>query len=248
MRTIDRLVVAAVLSLAVLVATRGTEAQRIAVDGITSPTFGTVETGQGPNELYDMDQDVLTTSAPSFDAVTIGPTNGVVLSDDGDGALTFTGAGTGQDENLTLNFDDSANGVVVTSTTGVTFFFSTPGFLSNGPASGLGYFTGAGCTVTQATNRTTGVTCAGMTGFITTNNASLAAGAEAAFVVTNTSVAATDTIVVSARSGQTAGTSIPVVTGVASGSFTITLTNLHASSADTGAMIINFVVFRSAGS
>jgi len=34
-------------------------------------TFATVDTGQGANELYDMDQNVLTTSSPTFAAATI---------------------------------------------------------------------------------------------------------------------------------------------------------------------------------
>lgn len=106
------------------------------------------------------------------------------------------------------------------------------------------YTTDAANTVTQATNRTTAVTLNALSGKITTNNASLAAGAEAEFTVNNNRVAAGDVVVVCAASGQTAGTSIPVVTAVANGSFKITLTNLHASTADTGAMVINFVVIK----
>lgn len=97
-------------------------------------------------------------------------------------------------------------------------------------------------TVTQATNRSTGVTLNTTCGQITTDATSLAAAAEASFVVTNNKVTAKSVIVINAASGQTASTSIPVVTAVAAGSFTITLTNLHASTADTGAMVINFIV------
>lgn len=45
---------------------------------------------------------------------------GVTLVDDGDGALVITGAGTGSDEDLNLNLDDTANNWVFTSSTGVT--------------------------------------------------------------------------------------------------------------------------------
>ena len=110
--------------------------------------------------------------------------------------------------------------------------------------SGFGYSTGAGGAVTQATNRSTGVTLNTVTGAITTDTTSLAAGAEAVFTVTNSQVAVGDVVLVSARSGMTAGTSVPIVTAVAAGSFDITLTNLHASTADTGAMIINFAVVK----
>jgi hypothetical protein len=105
--------------------------------------------------------------------------------------------------------------------------------------SGIGYATGSGSTVTQQTNRSTAVTINAICGAITTNATSLAAGAEATFTVNNTSVAIGDVVVISARSGQTANTSVPIVSAVANGSFNITLTNLNASTADTGAMIIN---------
>ena len=100
------------------------------------------------------------------------------------------------------------------------------------------------CTVTQATNRSTGVTCNGIVGTITTDTTSLAAAAEAEFTVTDSSVVAGDVVLVSLRSGATANTSVPVVTTVANGSFKIELTNLHASTADTGASIINFLVIK----
>jgi hypothetical protein len=45
---------------------------------------------------------------------------GVKLTGDGDGAITFLGLGDGSDEDLTLNFDDTANTVVFSSSTGVT--------------------------------------------------------------------------------------------------------------------------------
>lgn len=108
----------------------------------------------------------------------------------------------------------------------------------------IGYATGVGGTVTQATNRSTGVTLNKLSGQITTDATSLAAGAEATFTVTNSQVAATDVVVVCAASGQTAATSVPIVTAVAAGSFDITLTNLNASTADTGAMVINFAVIK----
>ena len=113
-----------------------------------------------------------------------------------------------------------------------------------GLTAGLGYATGVGGSVTQITSRATGVTLNKLCGKITTDPTSLAAGAEAVFTVTNNTVEVGDVVVICARSGQTAGTSVPVVTTVAAGSFQITLTNLHASTADTGAMIINFVVLK----
>lgn len=121
---------------------------------------------------------------------------------------------------------------------------TTSGITSSSATAGVGYATGAGGAVTQITSRSTGVTVNALSGAITTDATSLAAGAEATFTVTNSAVAVGDVVAVSARSGQTAGTSVPIVTAVAAGSFNITLTNLHASTADTGAMIINFAVIK----
>lgn len=45
---------------------------------------------------------------------------GVRMTGDGDGAITFLGLGNGFDEDLTLNLDDTANTIVVSSSTGVT--------------------------------------------------------------------------------------------------------------------------------
>lgn len=117
------------------------------------------------------------------------------------------------------------------------------GVLSSSATAGIGYATGAGGTVTQATSRTTGVTLSKLTGQITTDSSSLAAGAEAEFTVTNTLVAATDVIVLNITPGGT-GTPFAYVSSVAAGSFKITVTNLHAATADTSADVINFAVIK----
>jgi hypothetical protein len=102
---------------------------------------------------------------------------------------------------------------------------------------------GALSTVTQATDRSTGVTINAPSGRITMNAASLAAGAEAKFTVTNSFVTANSVPVVALASGQTADTSMVFVSAVAAGSFQITVSNLNAATADTGAGVINFIVF-----
>lgn len=117
---------------------------------------------------------------------------------------------------------------------------------------GFGYGAGAGIggTVTQATNRTTGVTLNTICGQITTNNASLAAEASAAFTVTNSAVAATDVVNVCIASGSNGGNTDLVVTGVSAGSFTIMVANNNAAAgtAETGAIVINFVIVKSVSS
>lgn len=109
-----------------------------------------------------------------------------------------------------------------------------------------GYGTGAGGTVTQATNRTTGVTLNKLCGTITTNNASLAAEAGATFVVTNSTVAIGDTVVLSIQSGPNGGNTAVNVVAVAAGSFSIQVSNnnVAAGTAETGAILINFAVLK----
>lgn len=99
-----------------------------------------------------------------------------------------------------------------------------------------------GATVTQATNRSTGVTINAPAGQITMNAASLAAGAEATFTVTNSFCNVASVPVVAL---QAVGTGLPqvYVSAVANGSFNITITNLDAATADTTADVINFIVF-----
>jgi hypothetical protein len=107
---------------------------------------------------------------------------------------------------------------------------------------------GAGSTVTQITSRATGVTINALTGTIQTDTTSLAAEASAVFVVTNNKVAINDVVVVSQRSGAIALNTDVVVTAVAAGSFSITVinNNVAAGTAETGAIIINFVVLKGA--
>jgi len=105
---------------------------------------------------------------------------------------------------------------------------------------------GTGVDVTQITSATTGVTASGLSGVITTVTQNIAAAGEVSFTVTNTRVGARDVPVVAIASGGTGGTPIATVTAVAAGSFQITITNLHASTAETGTLLINYVINKAA--
>lgn len=122
----------------------------------------------------------------------------------------------------------------------------TSSFKSTSPSAGVGYGTGAGSTVTQQTNRATGVTINAVCGTITTDATSLAAEASAVFTVTNSAVAIGDVVVCSVRSGQVALNTSIAVTTVAAGSFAITVINGNVASgtAETGAIVINFAVIK----
>lgn len=120
---------------------------------------------------------------------------------------------------------------------------------------GLGYATMPGTTavggsVTQATNRTTGVTLNKLCGTITTDTTSLAAEATAKFTVTNSTVEIGDVVVTSIQSGSNSGGTIVYVTTVAAGSFQIAVQNNNASggTAETGAILINFAVIKAVSS
>lgn len=106
---------------------------------------------------------------------------------------------------------------------------------------------GIGGTVTQTTNRSTGVTINKIAGAITTDSTSLAAEASAAFVVTNSKVGANDIVVVSQKSGSNGGNTDVTVVAVAEGSFTLRVSNNNAAAgtAETGAIVINFQVIKS---
>lgn len=101
--------------------------------------------------------------------------------------------------------------------------------------------------VTQLTSRATGVTVNRLSGAITTNNASLAAEASAVFVVTNNTIEIGDVVLLAIRSGAVALNTDVVVSAVAKGQFSITVinNNVAAGIAETGAIIINFVVIKS---
>ena len=69
-------------------------------------------------------------------------------------------------------------------------------------AAGLGYGTGSGGTVTQATNKGTPVTLNKPTGQITMNNAALAGGASIGFTLSNSLLATTDNLLMTFVDGS----------------------------------------------
>lgn len=138
-----------------------------------------------------------------------------------------------------------SGGVTIGAATdaGATNLLGTGSIKSNSATSGVGYASGAGGAVTQATDKSTGVTLNKVTGQITTNNAALNAGAEVGFTVTNSTVAATDAILLNVASGATANSYQMAVDAVAAGSFRISLTNVSAGNLSE-AIVINFAVIK----
>jgi hypothetical protein len=96
-----------------------------------------------------------------------------------------------------LNYTHSTNSMQFgTDATERMRIDSSGNVLVTNPA-GLGYGTGAGGTVTQATNKNTGVTLNKPSGQIITSNSALPAGAIAGFQFNNTLLASTDVLVLS---------------------------------------------------
>jgi len=150
---------------------------------------------------------------------------------------------------LTSNAGTIAERLRLTSTGGLNLgtFASDPGagnfkatgsILSTGTA-GIGYATGAGGTVTQATSRTTGVTLNKTSGAITLVSAAGSASYQT-FTVTNSTVAATDTIILNQKSGT--DLYILLVTNVAAGSFKISFATTGGTT--TEQPVINFNVIK----
>lgn len=107
----------------------------------------------------------------------------------------------------------------------------------------LGYSTGAGGAVTQATSKATAVTLNKPTGQITLNNAALAANTSVTFIVNNNLVVATDTIIVHRVSGGTAGAYNIWVDSVAAGTFSVYVRNITGGSLSE-APVLNFSIIK----
>ena len=113
------------------------------------------------------------------------------------------------------------------------------GVIASTGTAGVGYATGAGGAVTQATSRTTGVTINKTAGAITMFSAAGTTVA-ATFIVTNSTVAATDVVILNQKSGTDLYDLM--VTAVAAGSFNITFRTTGGTTTETP--VFNFAVIK----
>jgi hypothetical protein len=156
---------------------------------------------------------------------------------------TFTG--TTSFQNITVSGTASISGLAtfVTSNIGTatgTSLTTTGLIKSSSSSAGIGYATGAGSAVTQGTSRTTGVTINAIAGAITLVSAAGSTSYQS-FTVTNSSVAATDVIIVNQKSGTDLYEVF--VTAVAAGSFKITFAT--TSGTTTEQPVFNFAIIKS---
>jgi hypothetical protein len=113
------------------------------------------------------------------------------------------------------------------------------GVIASTGTAGVGYATGAGGAVTQGTSRTTSVVLNKTTGAITLFSAAGSATA-ATFTVTNSTVAATDVIILNQKSGTDLYDLM--VTAVVNGSFNITFRTTGGTT--TEQPVFNFAVIK----
>jgi hypothetical protein len=131
--------------------------------------------------------------------------------------------------------------------TGVAY--SDPEFTTCYASSEIGYATAAQGTVTQLTDKSTGVTLNKSAGRITMNNAALAGATAVSFILTNSTISANDTMIVNIGSnttGSLAGAYTVYVSYLAAGSALITLRNLTAATSYSEAVIINYALIHGA--
>ena len=110
-------------------------------------------------------------------------------------------------------------------------------------AAGVGYGAGAGGIVTQATNKSTGVTLNRYSGAITMNGAALNDATTVGFVVTNSCVEAGDAVILNIKSDATVNSYIATVGAVSAGSFRVEVRNISGGGLSE-AIVLTFVVVK----
>ena len=131
------------------------------------------------------------------------------------------------------------------NTQAVGVAYSDPEFTTMYASQEIGYAAAAQGTVTQATNKGTGVTLNKSAGKITMNAASLAGGAAVTFTLTNNTISANDVVIVNVSGGGTAGAYWPYVSSMAAGSAVIGLWNSTAGPL-AEAVVLNFAIIHGA--
>jgi hypothetical protein len=106
----------------------------------------------------------------------------------------------------------------------------------------IGYATAAQGTVTQLTDKSTGVTLNTSAGQITMSNATLNATTNVAFTLTNSTISAKDVIIVNVAGGVASNVTYNCwVSGHAAGSCSFVLRNISAGNLSE-AVVLNFAI------
>lgn len=123
--------------------------------------------------------------------------------------------------------------------------YSDPEFTTCYASQEIGYSAAAQGAVTQATDKSTGVTLNKSAGRITMNAASLAANTAVSFTLTNSTISTNDAIIVNVSGGATAAAYTTYISSMAAGSAVVTLRNLTGG-ALAEAVVLNFAIIHGA--
>lgn len=171
---------------------------------------------------------------------------GDVVLDDG-GSFTTTIQSITATANRFISFPDQTGVVSLVAGINGAVQFNNAGYTGgsalvvDATTKAFGYGSDGG-TVTQATNKSTGVTLNKPTGRITMNAAALAANTTVTFTLTNSSITANDLLVLNHVSGGTAGSYL-LNAQAAAGSASINVRNITAGSLSE-AIVIGFAVIK----
>jgi hypothetical protein len=149
--------------------------------------------------------------------------------------------------NRTISFPDATGTVALVAGSNQQVIYNNAGSQAGGnlgynATTGVfGYLSGTG-TITQATNKATGVTLNSPTGQITLNGAALAADTTVSFTLTNSSITANDVLILNHISAGTAGSYL-LNAQAAAGSASINVRNITAGSLSE-AIVICFAVIK----
>jgi hypothetical protein len=222
-----------------------TERLRIANDGRhtinSSAHQGTALSVTAPAKLYTSTGTYTDTATAASGTVTHGP---IVAFDNP--AIAATNATVTYTNASTVYIDGApTNGTNVSITNAFALFVAAGAsrfggsVLSSSATAGIGYATGAGGVQTQTTSRTQGVTLNTICGAITLVSAAGSTSWQS-FTVTNSTVAATDNVIVNQKSGT--DLYMIHVTNVAAGSFRITYATTGGTT--TEQPVFNFSVIK----
>lgn len=179
------------------------------------------------------------TGTQSADSITDGSTNKAYT---GTEKTKLSGVATGATANDTdANLKNRANHTGTQLASTISDFAATALAARTDPTA-FGYATGAGGTITQATNKSTAVTLNELCGQITMHNAALAAGAIVSFTLNNSTILANDLLVLNHVATATFGPYL-LNARAAAGSAIIDVRNTSAGSL-SNAIQIRFAVIR----
>jgi hypothetical protein len=171
---------------------------------------------------------------------------GDISLDDG-GTFTTTVQTVTATANRTISFPNATGTVALVAGSNQQVTYNNAGAQAGGnlgynATTGVfGYVSGTG-TITQATNKATGVTLNSPSGQITLNGAALAANTTVSFTLTNSSITANDILILNHLSAGTAGSYL-LNAQAGAGSASINVRNITAGSLSE-AIVIGFAVIQ----